>query len=165
MSCTANIEVANWQSVRRLRLRRIRRLTGYLMAQAARLAPGSRWRHVSLVLADDRQMAGLNERYLGREGTTDVLSFRYSVDLPACPLDGEIIVNVERAVAAGPRHGGAGRELALYIAHGCDHLLDERDEGPAERARMRRRELRWLRGADRLGLLDELIAGRALHAW
>ena len=58
----------------------------------------------------------------------------------------EIIVNAERAWLAGSRRRGwsPSRELALYIAHGCDHLNDERDTTPAGRRRMRRRELHWL---------------------
>ena len=39
----------------------------------------------------------------------------------------------------------ADRELALYLAHGCDHLTGADDATPAGRARMRRRELGWLR--------------------
>jgi ssRNA-specific RNase YbeY (16S rRNA maturation enzyme) len=62
----------------------------------------------------------------------------------------EIFVNVERAVVTAQKRNGwsASKELALYIAHGCDHLISgENDANAAERMRMRRRELRWLREA------------------
>jgi ssRNA-specific RNase YbeY (16S rRNA maturation enzyme) len=37
-------------------------------------------------------------------------------------------------------------ELALYIAHGFDHLSGADDDTPARRAAMRRTEMRWLAG-------------------
>lgn len=60
----------------------------------------------------------------------------------------EIFVNVERAAQVRPcsRKWNASRELALYIAHGCDHLISGEDDArDDERKRMRARELRWLR--------------------
>jgi ssRNA-specific RNase YbeY (16S rRNA maturation enzyme) len=80
---------------------------------------------------------------------------------------GEIVVNVERAAEAGPGHwprtrgdrSAIARELALYIAHGCDHLCGADDASRVDRLRMRRRELRWLRAAERDGCLRGLIVG------
>jgi ssRNA-specific RNase YbeY (16S rRNA maturation enzyme) len=47
-------------------------------------------------------------------------------------------------VREGPQHDGADAELALYIAHGFDHLSGADDNTPARRAAMRRTEMRWL---------------------
>jgi probable rRNA maturation factor len=62
-------------------------------------------------------------------------------------LIGELFINVERAVRVAPRRAdwSADRELALYLAHGLDHLTGADDHAPEERARMRRRELAWLK--------------------
>jgi ssRNA-specific RNase YbeY (16S rRNA maturation enzyme) len=65
-----------------------------------------------------------------------------------------VFVNAERARAEGLRRGGVADELALYIAHGCDHLAGASDRTPAGRARMRRREQAWLAEARRLGYVD-----------
>ena len=55
------------------------------------------------------------------------------------------MVNSERAAAEGRgRPGGTSRELALYLAHGLDHLAGRDDAAPAERRAMRRRENGWL---------------------
>lgn len=70
---------------------------------------------------------------------------------------GEIHVNAQRAAQVAPRD--ANHELALYIAHGLNHLSGARDHTPRERRRMRRRELAWLREAAALGLLKGLVAG------
>jgi len=56
------------------------------------------------------------------------------------------------------RAGGPDRELALYLAHGCDHLAGADDATPRQRAAMRRRELRWLRAAAHADLLMGLFS-------
>jgi ssRNA-specific RNase YbeY (16S rRNA maturation enzyme) len=145
-------------------------------AACARLAEP--WSEVSVVLADNAVMQAANRDYLGRNEVTDVISIGYD-SLPGEDgwADAEIIVNLQRAAevaAHSPRwgrispHSGRGRrrpawdvskELALYIAHGCDHLSGGRDDTTAERKRMRRRELRWLSQA-RIG---RLVHGSNAH--
>lgn len=95
------------------------------------------WRSLSVALLDDAGMTALNREYFSRNRSTDVISFAYGRGI------GEIFVNVERAL----RHRAPSRELALYLAHGCDHLSGATDDTPAQRARMLRRERRWLRDA------------------
>jgi rRNA maturation RNase YbeY len=130
------------------------------MDQARRLAPADRWNEVSLVLEDDAGIRKLNRTCFGIAEPTDVLCFRFD-PIPGEPRgpSAEIVVNVECALREGralPRRTPSS-ELALYVAHACDHLAGGRDDTPAGRARMRRRELRWLRRAGRLGLLDRLV--------
>ena len=118
---------------------------------------GTEFTELSIVLADDRSIRKLNREYFGRVGVTDVISFRYD-PLPGEDLSqsGEVVVNVEEALRqTGPEH-----ELALYVAHGCDHLSGESDETPEGYSRMRRRELRRLKKAAELGLVAGLISGR-----
>lgn len=103
-------------------------------------------------------MRRLNRRFSGHDETTDVLSFRFT-DQPGMTgvTLGECVVNAERALRVGPRYGGTARELALYIAHACDHLSGADDAGESQRRRMRQRELRWLREAAAQGALTEDI--------
>ena len=135
------------------------------------------WKEISVVLTDDEGIKLLNHRYLGRHESTDVISFLYE------PIPGEgdlhsaeIVVNVQCAASAiraaarsdktKPRPtsnrranevGNISRELALYIAHGCDHLAGGNDSDRTGHLQMRRRELRWLKHAEAAGLLDELV--------
>ena len=136
------------------------------MRRLARLNRNRRWKEISIVLADDREISLINRKYLARQGATDVISFCFE-PIPGDNglFTGEVIVNVQRAVevANGTKkreQWDASRELALYIAHGCDHLLDESDYDPAGRRRMRRRELRWLKDAAEQNLTDDLITIR-----
>ena len=68
----------------------------------------------------------------------------------------EIVINMERVRDVGDDHQGYHRELALYLAHGCNHLTGVDDQTPADRRLMRRRERRWINQADELGMLTDL---------
>ncbi len=118
---------------------------------------GEVWRNLSLVLSDDAGITKINRLYLNSAQVTDVISFRLMDGLagPGC-LSGELFVNVECAVREGAQRWSVTEELALYIAHGCDHLAGAQDNSPQGRASMRRRELRWLHAARQNNLLDIL---------
>ena len=106
------------------------------------------WREVTIHLVDNEGIAPIHQAILEDDTVTDVITQRYD-PLPGEPdgLQGELFVNAERAVevAATRAKWSPDQELALYIAHGCDHLSGADDATPAEYNRMRRRELRWLR--------------------
>ena len=117
-----------------------------LVTLAQRRTPGVSWLEVTVHLLDDAGIAPINEAIMRHAGATDVITQRYD----SCPgeavgLRGELFVNVERTFTFKRRKNWtAEQELALYLAHGFDHLTGADDATPAARARMRRRELAWL---------------------
>tara|TARA_B100000809_G_scaffold261753_1_gene311244 strand:+ start:1107 stop:1451 length:345 start_codon:yes stop_codon:yes gene_type:complete len=113
------------------------------------------------VLLDDLGIAHVNQRCFQKDAVTDVISLTYAPAPGMEDLRAEIFVNVQRCVDLGPRHGGADRELALYIAHGCNHIMGGRDNEPAARRRMRRRENLWLSSAAEAGLTNHLLSPEA----
>jgi rRNA maturation RNase YbeY len=143
------IEVNNRQKLCHPDIPRIKKLIQYFMLQDAKRTPKDIWDDVSIVLTDDKGISTLNEQYLGHKGSTDVLSFRYDpVPGDSQMLSGEVIVNVQRALKWARKihqRWNASKELSLYLAHGCDHLMGENDNNKAGYRRMRRRELRWLK--------------------
>lgn len=96
-----------------------------------------------MILAGDAGIAAAHARCFGAPAVTDVISQAYRPLSPSDGWRGDIVVNVRRAAAIGGSHG-ADDELALYIAHGCDHLCGARDDTPRRRAAMLRRERAWL---------------------
>lgn len=109
---------------------------------------------------DDAGIAQVNRALLDHAGPTDVITARYL----AVPGEeegdiAELYINVERAVHLATARWPAGRELALYLAHGCDHLAGEVDDTLPRQTRMRRRELKWLRDAANADLSLSLIKG------
>jgi probable rRNA maturation factor len=117
---------------------------------------------MSLLFVDESTIAELNERFLGSEGPTDVLSFPLDDELPpagrrpdqggrgpGAPADpgdppallGDVVVCPVVAQRQAPEHGvTADDELALLVVHGVLHLLDYDHVEPEETAAMRRRE-------------------------
>ena len=142
------IEINNSQKLCRPDIAHIKSLLYMLMDKAARLDPAARWSELSVVLTDDDCIRPLKAHYFDRNEATDVISLRYD-PLPGDDemLTGELFVNVQRALlmTRRTRQGwNASRELALYLAHGCDHLMNSTDDDAAGYRRMRRRELAWL---------------------
>jgi probable rRNA maturation factor len=111
---------------------------------------------LSVMFVDEAAIAGLNERFLGRKGSTDVLSFpiedeligpghvpdqeasgpgRGPLELEDVPLlVGDVVICPEIAWRQAPEHAGTYEdELALLLVHGILHLLgmDHADESEA----------------------------------
>lgn len=142
---------------RRINLPAIRRLTAELAVRLEAADPHTVWQEVTLLLTDDAGITQYNREFFGKDRPTDVISFRCDPVPGEDGATGDLIVNIERAVQEGPNHDGVNAELALYIAHGFDHLSGAEDDTPARRAAMRRTEMRWL--ADLKPELENLIIG------
>jgi probable rRNA maturation factor len=118
---------------------------------------------LSVLFIDEGAIAALNERFLGHEGPTDVLSFpieddpvgggRYpdaggpgpgwaSPDEGALPmLLGDVVICPAVAHRQAPEHAGTyDNEIALLLVHGILHLLGMDHEEEAEAEEMERRE-------------------------
>jgi rRNA maturation RNase YbeY len=129
------------------------------MEQVDRPSPSLRWAQLTIILTDHQGMQPVNRAVFQREETTDVISLVYPpVAALSGGMEGEVIVNVEQAMdCGGADPGAAERELAWYLAHGCNHLGGADDDTPARRAAMHDREQAWLAEAEQRGLLPGLI--------
>jgi len=117
------------------------------------------WSEVCIVLTDDAGIIPTNLEYFGKERPTDVISFRYDpVPGEEEEYSGDLIVNVDRAIQVGPEQRGADYELALYIAHGFDHLTGSEDDTPEKKKAMLDTETAWLHEAEKCDLLEGLIS-------
>lgn len=149
-----------------LRLRRPRLDAAALRALAERLAalaaPLVRRRgapafdSLDLLLVSPRASAAAHRAANGAEGATDVITLPYAAT-PLAPARAELVLCPEVALRAAAardpatllpeeRHlpWSADLELALYLAHGLDHLAGSDDADEAGYRAMRLRELRWL---------------------
>jgi probable rRNA maturation factor len=130
-----------------------------MVLEAERVVPEV---EMSLLFVDEPTIAELNERFLGYEGPTDVLSFPMEDELPPAgrqpdqggrgpgsPSDpgdpptvlGDVVVCPSVASRQAAERGGAlDDELALLVVHGVLHLLNYDHAEPAETAVMQKRE-------------------------
>lgn len=73
-----------------------------------------------MVLADDSLLASLNERFKGRKGPTDVLSFPFDEE----DFLGEIYISLDRAKSQAARYNATeNEEIKRLVVHGLLHLL------------------------------------------
>jgi probable rRNA maturation factor len=153
-----NIVIANRQRARKINSRLLKKIAEALLAdleiEEAELG-------VSLVAA--REMTLINETFLQHEGSTDVITFDYSVGQAsrlfqssskkngdrrdACPtLHGEIFICVDEAIGQAKKFKTTWQsEIVRYLIHGVLHLLGHDDHLAAARRRMKREENRLLR--------------------
>jgi probable rRNA maturation factor len=139
-----NTCVLNNQKSVSLNLSAIKKLTAELADNLRKADPETVWGDISVVLTDDRGITPTNLEFFGKNRPTDVISFRCDPIPGEEGTTGDLIVNIECALREGPAHDGADAELALYIAHGLDHLSGADDDTPQKRAAMHRTEKRWL---------------------
>ncbi|MEW5724598.1 MAG: rRNA maturation RNase YbeY [Thermodesulfobacteriota bacterium] len=93
---------------------------------------------LSILLVEDEEIAGLNRRYLGRAGPTNVISFpmREGPHGQVNPeLLGDVVISTETCAAQAADSGFSPEEmLDFYLIHGILHLAGYDHEGPAEEA-------------------------------
>jgi probable rRNA maturation factor len=121
---------------------------------------------VSLLFVDEPSIAALNERFLGKSGPTDVLSFpiedeiersgrspdqggsgpgSVESDTDRFLLLGDVVICPAVAARNAVDHGVSFEdELALLVVHGILHLLGMDHEVEAEAERMEQREQQLL---------------------
>ncbi len=117
---------------------------------------------LSLLFVDEEVMAGMNERFMGVHGSTDVLSFplddpidsgrwpdsgstgpdREPPDITELPmLLGDVVVCPSVAARQAPDHAGSyDDEVALLVVHGVLHVLGMDHADTEETAAMQARE-------------------------
>jgi probable rRNA maturation factor len=120
---------------------------------------------LSVLFVDERSIAELNSRFLGRDGPTDVLAFPIDEEpiesgrspdsggtgpgMPSEPEDvpvllGDIVICPAVAYRNAPEHAGNyDDEVALLVVHGLLHLMgmDHQDDEEAEEMESKEREL------------------------
>ncbi len=121
---------------------------------------------LSVLFVEQSAIAALNERFLGREGPTDVLAF--PIDEEDAPIGrapdnggsgpgweppepgslpsliGDVVICPEVAFQNAPAHAGTyDDEVALLLVHGILHLLgmDHEDEKEAQEMEAREQQL------------------------
>ena len=104
---------------------------------------------LSVTLVDDDAMAELNERYRGKTGPTDVLSFSL-LEGPHSELRGGMLGDVIVSLDTAARQAKRGRrslddEVLRLLIHGTLHLVGHDHEEAGEARRMRGEERRLLR--------------------
>lgn len=125
--------------IRGLNLPLLRRIAQRL---AAELFP-KRSHEFGVYYVNSKEMAAMNEKFLGHAGPTDVITFDYSNDEI---VHGEIVICVDEAITQAREFGATPQmELVRYLVHGLLHLRGYDDRQAAKRLKMKRAEDKWVR--------------------
>lgn len=128
------------------------------MMQALESVPHRRFDTLTLQLVDDPRMTEINRSVFNRDNSTDVIALTYDPIPGETPLlEGEIIVNVERANQMSGTPLPLAQEFALYLAHGCDHLAGSEDDTEQKKRTMLERNQQWVDEAEKNGMLTDLM--------
>ncbi len=104
---------------------------------------------LSILFTDDRHIAELNRRYLGRKGPTNVLAFPMSGEPPLhfeSGILGDIAVSVDTAIRES-KNSGEPLDETIYrlLIHGLLHLLNyDHERSPEDARRMEEEQSRLL---------------------
>jgi probable rRNA maturation factor len=129
---------------------------------------------LSIVLADDALIRGLNREWRGKDAATNVLSFpaqdfggpppRVAAGGPPLPLGDIVLALATIRCEAAEQHKALADHLAHLVVHGVLHLVGFDHESNDEAERMEALERRVLQG---LGVADPYaesrIAAEAMH--
>jgi probable rRNA maturation factor len=135
----SELVLRNRQWVRAVDLRQLRRLSRTLIEDLL----GLRGYELGVHLVAASEMTRLNGQFLQHTGSTDVITFDHSTDLPIDrpALHGEVFICLDDAVKQARQFGVTWQaELVRYIVHGLLHLLGHDDHDPVARRRMKREE-------------------------
>jgi probable rRNA maturation factor len=146
------IEITNLQTHYRIDEPVLERYAHWIMEQVHKLDPSFHWTELSIVLTDD-SIREMNRQWFQKDTVTDVISFAYPASAPNDEGDtGEIILNLQQAAEEGKERESPDQELALYLAHGCHHLMGADDATPDEKRAMLDQETDWITQAKALTL-------------
>lgn len=101
--------------------------------------------NASVIFIGDAKMRQLNRRFLGKDNTTDVLSF--PIEANGKQVEGEIYISLPQAHRQAPLFGNKPKgEILRLAAHGFLHLLGYDHHTVEDRSKMFVREEKYLKG-------------------
>ena len=95
---------------------------------------------IAVNFVDSETICRINRDFVGHEGTTDVISFNYTVQGAPCldDINAELFICTDTAELVAKRLGKKFfDEIALYIVHGIIHISGQDDLTPSDRKKMR----------------------------
>jgi probable rRNA maturation factor len=165
-----NVIVANRQRVRKIDSRLLKKIVATILAELE-----IEHCELEINLLGAREMAALNETFLGHEGSTDVITFDYGSPkkqnsrlartLAPPDLRGEIFISVDDAIAQAKSFKTDWRsEIVHYVVHGILHLLGHDDLKSNLRRKMKSEENSLLRKISKKFSLAQIGGGSKLRA-
>ncbi|MDW7679039.1 MAG: rRNA maturation RNase YbeY [bacterium] len=100
---------------------------------------------VDIILVNDQYIRDLNNRFLNKNATTDVISFNLEQNRISGVLEGEVYANLEQISRQAEEYGVSfENELHRIVIHGLLHLCEYDDKSDLDRQYMTEKEDHYL---------------------
>lgn len=147
------IAITNRQRMQKINLPLLKKIAAAVLEDLA-----MKEADLGIVLVGAKEMASINEKFLGHEGSTDVITFDYAAKSKRRnQLHGEIFVCVDVAGKQAKEFGASWQlEIVRYVIHGILHLTGHDDLQAVARRKMKREEGRLVAELSRRFALSKL---------
>ena len=101
------------------------------------------------LFVNSRRMAADNAKYMGHEGSTDVITLQYKQVEQKEQLFGDVIICIDEAILYAEEYSTTPQsEIIRYLIHSILHLQGYNDINPSDRKIMKRHENKWVKWAE-----------------
>ena len=101
-------------------------------------AEGFRIGELNYIFCSDVYLLDINQKYLGHDTLTDIVTFDNSEDPKM--IEGDIFISIERVRENALKFDTAESELKRVMVHGLLHLAGYKDKDRAQKELMRNKE-------------------------
>jgi len=106
-------------------------------------AEGFRIGELNYIFCSDVYLLDINQKYLGHDTLTDIVTFDNSEDPKM--IEGDIFISIERVQENALKFDTAESELKRVMVHGLLHLAGYKDKDKAQKELMRNKENEYLK--------------------
>ena len=93
---------------------------------------------LNYIFCSDAYLLDINQKYLGHDTLTDIVTFDNSEDPKM--IEGDIFISIERVRENAIKFGTKDSELKRVMVHGLLHLAGYKDKDKAQKELMRNKE-------------------------
>ena len=93
---------------------------------------------LNYIFCSDAYLLDINQKYLGHDTLTDIVTFDNSEDLKM--IEGDIFISIERVRENAIKFDTKDSELKRVMVHGLLHLAGYKDKDKAQKELMRNKE-------------------------
>jgi rRNA maturation RNase YbeY len=101
-------------------------------------AEGFKIGELNYIFCSDAYLLDINQKYLGHDTLTDIVTFDNSEDPKM--IEGDIFISIERVQENAIKFDTAESELKRVMVHGLLHLAGYKDKDNAQKELMRNKE-------------------------
>jgi rRNA maturation RNase YbeY len=101
-------------------------------------AEGFKIGELNYIFCSDAYLLDINQKYLGHDTLTDIVTFDNSEDPKM--IEGDIFISIERVRENALKFDTADSELKRVMVHGLLHLAGYKDKGKAQKELMTLKE-------------------------